>query len=64
PRAAIMAAKMLLDYKGHPEAANASEQAVRATIDSGTVTSDLGGSSSTAQVGEAVREALMKNAGR
>ncbi|MDP6453606.1 MAG: isocitrate/isopropylmalate family dehydrogenase [SAR202 cluster bacterium] len=64
PMAAIMAAKMLLDYKGHPEAANAIEQAVRATIDSGTVTSDLGGSSSTAQVGEAVREALMKNAGR
>jgi len=35
---------------------------VRATIASGTVTSDLGGSSSTAQVGEAVRDALQRDA--
>jgi len=60
--AAIMAAKMMLDYKGHPEAAEAIERAVRATIASGTVTSDLGGSSSTAQVGEAVRDALQRDA--
>ena len=62
PMAAIMAAKMMLDYKGHPEAADAIERAVRATIASGTVTSDLGGSSSTAQVGEAVRDALHRDA--
>ena len=63
PMAAIMAAKMLLDYKGLTEAADAIERAVRVTIASGTVTFDLGGSSSTAQVGEAVREALRRDTG-
>ncbi|MQG69186.1 MAG: isocitrate/isopropylmalate dehydrogenase family protein [SAR202 cluster bacterium] len=58
PIASIMAARMMLEFRGHQQAADAIEQAVRAAISAGAVTRDLGGRNSTAQVGDAVREAL------
>ena len=58
PMAAIMASKMLLEHLGHRDAADAIENAVRQAIRDGKTTRDIGGSLSTVQVGEAIREAI------
>ena len=63
PIAAIMAARMMLEYRGHQEAADAIELAVRATIANGTITRDLGGRSSTIEAGDSVRQELRTQAG-
>ncbi len=63
PLASIRAAGMLLDHFGHRDAARAIEEAAAATIRSGKVTFDLGGSLSTSQAGEALREELRRIAG-
>jgi tartrate dehydrogenase/decarboxylase/D-malate dehydrogenase len=55
PLAAFFSAAMMLDHLGHPEAARTVEQAIAAVLASGkTKTADLGGSSTTTQVSEAV----------
>ena len=59
PMAAILSGAMMLRYLGQDEAADVVEKAVLRVIDEGeTVTPDLGGSSSTSQVGDAVVSAL------
>ncbi|MCW4022823.1 MAG: isocitrate/isopropylmalate dehydrogenase family protein [Candidatus Bathyarchaeota archaeon] len=59
PMAAVMAAKMMLDYLGETNWALRVEKAVLSVLKEGkTLTSDLGGSSSTAQVTDAIIEAL------
>ncbi len=64
PLGAIMAAKMMLEHFGHRDAAGAIEQAAKDTIRAGQVTFDFGGDLSTVQAGEAVREAMRRNAGK
>lgn len=59
PMAAIMAAKMMLEHLGHREAATAIEDAVRHAIHQGRTTPDIGGKSSTTEVGESIRENLV-----
>ena len=55
PLAAILSTAMLLDYLGQPAAAREIHSAVAAVLSEGRVrTPDLGGSSSTEQVAEAV----------
>lgn len=50
---------MLLRYSlCHAEEAKAIEEAVRRTIDSGVNTSDIGGSATTSEVGDAVAKEL------
>jgi isopropylmalate/isohomocitrate dehydrogenase-like protein len=59
PMAAIMASKMMLDYLGETGWAERVEKAVVAVLEEGKVlTPDLGGSSSTAQVTDAIIKAL------
>ena len=54
PLAAILSAQLMLQFLGRDDAATAVEDAVRAVIQDGEVTRDLGGSLTTAEVGEAV----------
>ncbi len=55
PMAAMLSAGMMLDHLGHPQAAAAIENAVAGVLADGRVrTPDLGGSSTTAEVTEAV----------
>lgn len=56
PLAAFLTASLMLDFVEAPEAAKAVEQAVRWAVREGAVTADLGGSLSTSEVGERVRE--------
>ena len=59
PMAAIMASKMMLDYLGETGWAERVEKAVVTVLEEGKVlTPDLGGSSSTAQVTDAIIKAL------
>jgi len=59
PMAAIMAAKMMLDYFGEAEWATRVEKSVWNVLEAGKVlTPDLGGSSSTKQVTDAIIDAL------
>lgn len=58
PIASIMASRMLLDHLGQTQAGDAIEAAVRSVIASGKTTPDLGGTMSTQEVGEAIRDAL------
>lgn len=59
PMAAIMASKMMLDYLGETEWAERVEKAVVTVLEEGKVlTPDLGGSSSTKQVTDAIIKAL------
>ncbi|KAL8945557.1 MAG: hypothetical protein Q9222_007908 [Ikaeria aurantiellina] len=61
PVAAILSTAMLLQYSLNlPEEAKAVEEAVRRTIDSGIRTGDIGGKSSTSEVGDATAKALEK----
>jgi isocitrate/isopropylmalate dehydrogenase len=59
PIASILAAKMMLDWLGEEEKGTAIEQAVAAVIKEGKVrTYDMGGSSSTLEMGQAVAAKL------
>ena len=58
PLAAIRAAGMLLENTGHREAGAAIEQAAAETVRAGRTTRDIGGALSTADAGDAVRDAL------
>jgi isocitrate/isopropylmalate dehydrogenase len=61
PIAAIMAARMMFDYLGEKETGSRIERAVTDVLLEGKVrTYDLGGTSSTSQVGEAVSAKLRK----
>lgn len=61
PVAAILSMAMLLQYSLNMAAeARAIEEAVKNTIESGKRTKDIGGSSSTKEVGDAVAEELGK----
>jgi isocitrate/isopropylmalate dehydrogenase len=52
---------MMLDFLGEKEAASALLQAVKKVLADGKVrTADMGGNSSTSQVGDAVKAALLK----
>jgi tartrate dehydrogenase/decarboxylase/D-malate dehydrogenase len=59
PLATILSAGMMLDHLGMPEAAREVDAAVAAVLADGKVrTPDLGGKSSTEEVGSAVLEKL------
>jgi len=59
PLATILSASMMLDHLGQSAAAHEVEQAIAAVLAGGKIrTPDLGGSSSTAQVTDAVIEKL------
>ncbi len=59
PAAAILSGAMMLRHLGHERAASAVEKAVLTVVERGEVrTPDLGGTSSTSQVGDAVLAAL------
>jgi 3-isopropylmalate dehydrogenase len=58
PVAAILTAAMLLDYLDYKDAAAAIEQAVEAAVRAGETTTDIGGTLSTTEAGEAIRRHL------
>jgi len=59
PIAAILAAKLMLEYLGEEEAAKAIDKAVRDVLIEGKVKPrDLGGNSSTSEVGKAIAEKI------
>jgi 3-isopropylmalate dehydrogenase len=58
PLAAVLTAGLLLEYLGHARAAAAVEDAVRAALQEGATTPDLGGTLSTAQAGDWICERL------
>ncbi len=59
PIAQIWTGALMLDHLGHEEAARAVVSAIEQVVREGkTLTRDLGGSASTAQVGEAVAALL------
>ncbi|KAL9022931.1 MAG: hypothetical protein Q9196_007466, partial [Gyalolechia fulgens] len=61
PVAAILSTAMLLQYSlNRPDEAKAIEEAVKRTIESGVRTGDIGGKSSTKEVGDATAKELEK----
>ena len=58
PIGQIWAASMMLDHLGHPDAAAAVMTAIERVLAEGPRTPDMGGEATTADVGEAVAEAL------
>lgn len=61
PIGTILSVGMMLRYSlGLPAEAKAVEEAVKRTIEDGVRTKDIGGSSSTKEVGDAVSEHLKK----
>ena len=54
PAAAILAAKLMLEFLGEDEAAKKVGDAVMSAIEEGDVTQDLGGKLTTEQAGDAV----------
>jgi 3-isopropylmalate dehydrogenase len=58
PMAAILTAALMLDHLGHPEDARLLEQAVRAAVEAGATTPDLGGSLGTEAAGDWICEKL------
>lgn len=63
PVAAILTAAMLLDYLDYKDAAAVIEQAVEAAVRAGETTTDIGGTLSTTEAGEAIRRRLREAAG-
>lgn len=60
PMATILSAAMMLNHLDEPAAANSIEEAVTGLLrDGGLVTPDLGGTATTAQVGDAIVKALI-----
>lgn len=61
PVAAILSTAMMLQYSLNlPEEAKAIEEAVKNTIENGVRTGDIGGESSTTEVGDATAKELEK----
>ncbi len=61
PVGTILSVALMLNYSLHlPAESKAVEEAVRRTIENGIRTKDIGGSSSTSEVGTAVAEELKK----
>jgi 3-isopropylmalate dehydrogenase len=61
PVGTILSVAMMLQYSLHlPTESKAVEEAVRRTIEKGIRTKDIGGTSSTSEVGDAVTEELKK----
>jgi 3-isopropylmalate dehydrogenase len=60
PAGAILSAALMLEYLGHAEAASAIERAVSAAIAAGETTRDLGGTLSTVEAGERIRERIRR----
>lgn len=58
PLAMCLTGALMLEHLGHHESAKRLEAAVAAVVKSGPRPADLGGSATTAEVGEAVRKAL------
>ncbi len=58
PLAAILTMAMLLEHLGHKEAASVVEQAVSGTLKDGLRTPDLGGETTTVEMGDAVLQRL------
>jgi 3-isopropylmalate dehydrogenase len=58
PAGAILSAALMLEYLGHADAARAVERAVRDSIAEGETTRDLGGTLSTTEAGERIRERI------
>lgn len=61
PIGAILAAKLMLEHLGCREIARRVEEAVEQTIEKGIVTPDLGGRSTTKEVGDAIVDYLVKH---
>ncbi|HQR40654.1 MAG TPA: isocitrate/isopropylmalate family dehydrogenase, partial [Blastocatellia bacterium] len=59
PIGSILAASLLLEHVGQPEAAAAVEQAVVRAIEDGMVTRDIGGSLTTSEAGAAIVERVV-----
>jgi 3-isopropylmalate dehydrogenase len=59
PMAAVLAAQMLLESLGHREEGAILRGAVRSCLDRGRTTPDLGGSLTTAEVGEEIRSIVL-----
>jgi|AGTN01.1.fsa_nt_gi Isocitrate/isopropylmalate dehydrogenase len=60
PIAAVLSAKMMLEWAGKADAAKAVQRAVDGAISEGKLTPDLGGRSSTAEVGSTILKHLEK----
>jgi 3-isopropylmalate dehydrogenase len=58
PTGAILSAALMLEYLGHAEAAQAVERAVRECVAAGETTRDTGGTLSTVEAGERIREKI------
>lgn len=59
PIATVLSVSMMLKYSlQQPELARKVDQAVKATIDNGVRTKDIGGSAGTAEVGDAIAKEL------
>jgi 3-isopropylmalate dehydrogenase len=58
PMAAMLTAALMLDHLGHPDDARLLEDAVRAAVEAGATTPDLGGSLGTGAVGDWICEKL------
>ena len=56
PVAAILTAQLMFEFLAHPQAAEAIEAAVKASISAGEVTRDLGGPLKTPEVGQAIAD--------
>jgi 3-isopropylmalate dehydrogenase len=61
PVGSILTTAMMLEYLGHEEASRAVERAVGECVAAGETTSDLGGTLSTKEAGEAIRKRLKKS---
>jgi 3-isopropylmalate dehydrogenase len=58
PAGAILSSALMLEYLGHADAAVAVERAVRDSIAAGETTRDLGGTLSTPEAGESIRDRI------
>jgi isocitrate/isopropylmalate dehydrogenase len=58
PAAAVLSGAMMLSWLGHADPASRLEQAVNAVLAAGEVTPDLGGTLTTDEMGERIRERL------
>jgi 3-isopropylmalate dehydrogenase len=62
PVGAILSSTLMLDYLGHAEAARVIDDAVARSFRAGQTTPDLGGSLTTAQVGDLIARAVSREA--
>jgi tartrate dehydrogenase/decarboxylase/D-malate dehydrogenase len=64
PIGQIWSGKMMLDFLGYPEIGNLLLEAIEETVAAGVTTPDLGGTANTAEVTDAVIQALKNKGGR